>query len=847
MTVRATLLAFAWSVSLSAYAMADAPKKLDLPAGELIPALDALANQAVIELVYQPDQLKALHTRGLHGTYTPEAAIRILLKGTPLELHRDRSGAMVISPIQDKSHPTTSAPVSDAGIGEDNDPRDDRQLSGRQTMLAQAGETRTGDRAVEPSGVSGPGVDHGSVLQEVIVTAQKRVESALNVPISLTALNGEELQRTQSFRYQDFVDTVPGLQFNVNSGLGGQFEIRGISGGENASVATYIDETPYTAVGPYSGGTLMSPDLDTFDMNRIEVLRGPQGTLYGASALGGLIKYVTNAPDPSGFEAAAQSGVSSVNHGGTGDEVHGMINVPLTSRAALRIVGYDNYYPGFIDDPSRNLSDINGSRYAGGRASVLVNATDDLSVRVTGSYQERSFNDYAGGQDLVHGALTPLHGTLTEERLITQPGYAVTQLYNATINWNLGPASFLSTTSYSRYQTHTLWDDTAALGSGVSFSRPQDSLTQEIRLASRDDQAFKWQLGGFFTNQNEWESENLVPIDNGTVIYPPTICCRLNQHYREEAIFANINYAVTPAVELGIGGRFSKNNQTFDERLTFGGNTNEIFDTSAERVGTFSADAQWHFLPKGMVYARIASGFIPGGPNDFVPGSRPFPSTFGSSTAYSYEVGIKSQWLENRLTAEVSTFWIDWRHIQLSEVVNGYGTIANGGRARTDGVEWTLTYLPIQKLTLRFNGAYTGAHLTESAPTADCVVDPTALTPCIGLSGNRLPYVPLWQTSAAAEFRQPLPGHLTGIFGADWRFVSDRFTDFVGTSYGDSRLLPSYNIVNARGGVETTHWSFNVYVKNLADKRALLSFSTPPDNAIVYTPRTIGASVSVRY
>jgi outer membrane receptor protein involved in Fe transport len=164
--------------------------------------------------------------------------------------------------------------------------------------------------------------------------------------MSITALSGADLTASQAFRLEDFAGKVPGVSLIDFGGAGTQVVIRGITTGSvpvNSGVATYIDETPFTASGPFGGQYLLTPNLDTFDMQRIEVLRGPQGTLYGANSLGGVLKYVTNAPDPSAFSAAAETGVSSISNGGTGFDAHGMINLPLAQDLAVRLVGYDNF------------------------------------------------------------------------------------------------------------------------------------------------------------------------------------------------------------------------------------------------------------------------------------------------------------------------------------------------------------------------------------------------------------------------------------------------------------------------------------------------------------------------
>jgi len=240
-----------------------------------------------------------------------------------------------------------------------------------------------------------------------------------------------------------------------------------------------------------------------------------------------------------------------------------------------------------------------------------------------------------------------------------------------------------------------------------------------------------------------------------------------------------------------------------------------------------------------MLYARIASGFVPGGPNDIVPGSS-LPNSYSSSTTINYEAGIKSSFLSGRVTTELSVFDIHWHDIQLVAQINGLGTIANGGTAKSDGVEFNLTYLPIDGLTLNVNGAYTDARLTQATPAS-----------VGGQVGDRLPSVPLWEMSASAQYERPISGNLSGFAGAEWRFMGNRYSEF---SVGPRVNMPAFHIVDLRTGVETKKWSLSLYVKNVGDKIAinyvqpeLLADLSPAQAATVYTPRTIGLDITARF
>ena len=275
----------------------------------------------------------------------------------------------------------------------------------------------------------------------------------------------QQLTQSQANTLQDIANRVPGLQLVSDSPVDNQLIIRGISigaGALNTSVATYVDEVPYTSEGPFASSSELAPNLDTYDLARVEVLRGPQGTVYGANALGGLLKYVTNAPDLTGFSASFLTGVSSVEHGGVGYEEHGMVNLPLSDTLALRIVANDNRFPGYIDDPSRNQTQINSVDRYGGRASLLWQADPSLAVRLTAQYQYLEAHD-TGDVDVYPGSLQPIFGDLKQEKVIAQPQSVENEIYNATINWNLDFASLTSSTSYTKADPTITQDFTWAL------------------------------------------------------------------------------------------------------------------------------------------------------------------------------------------------------------------------------------------------------------------------------------------------------------------------------------------------------------------------------------------------
>jgi outer membrane receptor protein involved in Fe transport len=781
-----------------------------------------------VQVMMSADTVAKEKTKGVRGTQSASHALAALLQDSGLSYTVEGSTVHVVpAHITDQ---TESKPASSSD-------------SPKKAKVGD-GSTQTDARRKD--------------IEEVIVTAQKRDERLQDVPMSLTALSGDTLEQTHSFQFEDYVGTVPGLSLIATNARINQLVIRGIStgsGGVNGSVATYIDETPYGAVGPIAVPSSSAPNLDTFDMQRIEVLRGPQGTLYGANALGGLFKYVTNAPDLMKLTAKLAAGMSSVANGGPGYDVHGMVNVPLGDTAAVRLVGYTNRYPGFIDDPSRNASGVNASRFSGGRASVQWSPVNTLTVRLNALFQDRKWEDYPN-EDVNPTTLTPIYGNYKQVNLINQPGNDKTQIYNATVNWDFGFAKLVSATSYARnqWQIHAVdyskqfgvFLDAlpgSPYGFDVSDETDFNGITQELRLSSASNQSLEWLVGGYLTNQNSTQYQPYFPIDinTHTVLFNfPTNVGSFNipVHYHEWAAFGDVDYHLLPQFDVGVGGRYSKNSQTFHETGAglFGAGI-DIANQSSEDVFTYSADLRWHIDPQNMIYARVAKGFVPGGPNNAIPNAV-VQSSYHSSTTLNYELGLKSQFLDDRLFVDLSAFDIEWHDIQVVANIGGFNTTTNAGAARSKGFEWSVAYAPFGGLTLNWNGAYTDAHLTEATPTS-----------VGGVAGSRLPGVPLWQMSIGAQYERRLLADYSGFIGLNWRFMGRRFADF--EPVGSRQEMPSFRILDLRAGVQGSTWSVSLYAKNVADAIAINYLTREtfqgglgPQSASLYTPRTIGFSVT---
>jgi outer membrane receptor protein involved in Fe transport len=705
---------------------------------------------------------------------------------------------------------------------------------------------------------------------EVVVTAQKRTERLRNVAVSVSAVPGAALEQMRSIQLVDWAGYVPGLQAD-NVGAPGETKVA-IDGigpiGAASEVGFYVNDTPIGSSSSFQGGNGFSIDLMPYDLSRVEVLRGPQGTLYGASTMGGLIKYVLDDPNletVSGRIGGDVFGVQNAHEPGGG--VRGEVNVPIVGdKLAVRVSAYDENTPGYIDDITTGRKDDNAVQQYGGRLAALFKPTADLSIELSAIYQK----NHADNQAIValdQATGRPFAGSLTNINTRPEPYTQELQLYDATINWDLHFATLTSISSYQDFRNNTTEDLTDYIGVYLGLiGGPGPGLadfderyrlqkfTQEVRLASPAGQRLEWLLGGFYTHERGSNTEVFNAYDLTGARLPglnPLEFADLPSIYQEYAVFGDATLHVTDRFDLAAGLRYAHNDQSFIE--SEGGALLNPADPStpvltlpgksSEGVVTFSVSPSFHITPDTMVYARIASGYQPGGPNVVLPGQTA-PAQFHSARLTDYQFGLKSSFLAGRASVDLSAFYIDWSQIQVSVLVGAGSAIENAGAARSQGFDFSGTYSPIRGLVLGGNLAYTDAYLTTPVPSLAVV------------SGARLPGVPLWSGSLTAEYSAPLVNDWTGFVGGGYRYVGPRFSEVEGGIANGAPLgLPvrAYNVVDMHLGARNAGWTVTVFAKNLLDERAYLSpadyfndgvLGLPIDiKAPVLQPRTVGVSI----
>ncbi|WP_313804600.1 TonB-dependent receptor [Sphingobium sp.] len=693
---------------------------------------------------------------------------------------------------------------------------------------------------------------------EIIVTANKRSENIQIVAQAVTAVSGELLSDTQVKSLTDIGGYVPGLQID-SAGTPGQtmISIRGVAPvGPGATVATYIDDTPVGSSSAHAGAVSFMLDLLPYDLDRLEVLRGPQGTLYGASSMGGLIKYVLSEPSLSKFRAQFGVGGSTMAHSdGIGRGARGLISGPiidgkLGATASLAV----EHTPGYIDNPLLGTKDQNGYNQINGRIGLLWEPADNLKIKFNALYNRIRSKGNAN-VPLDPATLRPLVGKWADNNQRPQPFESKIQYYSGMINYDVAGAEFVSATSYSDTRTHQAIDETYIFGiaypllgfpAGTSQSHYRLHLkkfTQEARLQSSPGAKLEWLIGGFFTNEKatNFQRPDALAADGTPLPFDPIFDAALPSSYTEYAAFGDLTLHLNDQIEIAGGVRYSKNHQKFSEIATSAliGDQLLLDQKSRDSVTTYSASAKYRFTDKIMAYARVASGYQPGGPNIALFGA---PPTFKPDTLTNYEAGLKTQFLDDRVLLDLAAFHIDWKDIQLIASNGGISFVANGGKAKSEGFEGNVTLRPVEGLQFDGTIAYVHAVLTQDAPPID------------GLKGDHLPYIPSWSGSVRASYTHPVSSEWDASLGAGLRLVGKRISQV--NSSPLSFPLGGYAALDVNASLSNDRYTVRLFAKNLTDRHAYLSYNVLQNgltNAVsqisstVLQPRVIGVAFDAKF
>jgi len=805
---------------------------LNIDALPIVEALHGWARQTGMQLVVMaPDELKGsqLVAPAVKGSFTSQAALEYLLSGTQLtyEIVNDRTVV-----IRRQSKPLTRAHSR-------VEPREDQKLM-RLAMVQDSG--------AKQSFGGGESSEKQRYTEEVIVTAQKRSENIQDVPVSISAVSAGQLRAADATQLSDVAAAIPGLQLNSQTGQPGSVNItlRGITTADITSTTTAIvvDDVPVGSSSAYAYAALSGVDLLPYDLDHVEVLKGPQGTLYGASSLGGLVKYVTTTPKLDEF--SARVGGSAAGVSGSGDTAasgRGFINMPVIPQELAISVGAGHAYrPGYIDNIATGERDFNDGEQDNARVALLWQPREEFRAKLTGLYNSSDFNGLgAVAYDVVTNQ--PVYGHTRTSFNKPFRDRRQTSLFIGDLSYDFGAVTLTSVTGYSDMEGTVTYDaseipfyKTTFQANGIlnpgEFNSHIKRLSQEFRLSSDEGQQLQWLVGAFYNRERTRYVEHIDAVftadDQPAPEFTPFYDNDSPSRFEEKAVFANLTYQITDAWDVGGGTRYSRNDQSVSADTTGwlvgGGGASPTFHSS-DHSTTWAINSRYRFNPSAMLYGRVATGYRPGGANT----AAGVPPIYKPDKTVSYELGLKSDLFYDLLHLNVTAFYIDWTDIQLTErLPNQIPFTGNAGKARSQGVELSSSYRITQELKFGLSAAYTDAKLETDAVAVGA------------RAGDRLPNTPEWSVLASMDWSHSLSNEYTANAGLAWRYVTSRESAFP-FAQGGAAHLAAYDAADLTAGLATDRWTANLFVKNLTNEEAFLSYSN--FGATILQPRTLGVSM----
>ncbi len=673
--------------------------------------------------------------------------------------------------------------------------------------------------AAEAAGASAPPRDIG----EVIVTASKREENIQKVAMSIQAIDTKKLNQLNVNNFQDYVKYMPSVSFQTFAPDQTSVYMRGVASGDNAnhsgplpSVGAYLDEQPITTIG----GTL---DIHVYDIARVEVLPGPQGTLYGASSQSGTIRIITNKPSTAGFSGAISLEGNTVAHGGQGYVAEGFVNIPLGSRAAIRLVAFDEHDAGYIDNVPGTRpfatagSVINNSAFVakdfnhvntyGGRAALKFDLNDNWTIMPTVVFQDLDapgvfgFEPSVGDLQVQRFAPDKYHDRWVQAALNITGKIGRFDLTYSGGYFHRKETSVTDYTDYSvaydqRFGSGYYWTD----NNGVPLANPQQVIygkdifekgSNELRIASPSTDRFRIIAGLFQERQTHWILQDYQIAGFGDSVsvtgWPNTIWLTdQNRIDRDEAVFAEAAFDITPQLTItgGIRGYHYHNSiyGFFGYSAGYSSHTGESqcfpgltfrdapcvdLNRSVAASGeTHKVNLTYKFDDNKLVYFTYSTGFRPGGVN-----RRSGLPDYAADTLTNFEVGWKTSWLDHRVHFNGAVYDEDWSNFQFSFLgLNSFTVVENAPSARILGVESNVDWRVSPQLTVSAAGSYNDGKLTQNFcgadPVTGMIIATCADSAAQAIHGQVLPFTSKFKGNITARYTFPLAGWDAHVQGA---------------------------------------------------------------------------------
>ena len=713
--------------------------------------------------------------------------------------------------------------------------------------------------------------DGDSTLESVVVTATKRETKLADTPISMTVIGAEALSVTHADSFADYARLVPGLTA-IDSGPGEKrYALRGLQAAGEPEVALYYDEIPISGLpGPSLDTGSDQPDIKLWDAERIEVLRGPQGTLYGNGSMGGAIRIISKRPDLSEFAATTEAEGGVTERGAPSWGVSGMLNVPIVlNRVAVRLTFYDRHQGGWIDNLERSEITLrqpsgqnqNFEHTWGSRLSVTLAASDRWNITSVFYYQKLQ----TGDSFETYPSFAQADNPYVSAAFVRTPWDDESAMANLISTYDLGWASFVATASYQNRVADQSLDTTRYLLSlfgcteftwnvscfgppivpAVSYAHEGVMASSgELRLVSKSEGRLQWTTGAFVQRAATYrhgqvagaDADGYIDIDPATGIADNRLFARTNyDQFNQYALYAEGTYDVFHGLDATVGLRwfhsYRSDQQIIDQQFFPGEPVGpEPFQSFGESALFKKFQLSKKLTPDLLLYAEAAQGFRAGGPN-YPGGFTETAPPYKSDSVWDYEFGWKAGGDDGRVMFTGDVFHIDWSHLQQLVPTSLFSYIVNAGSARSDGFESEIDAHLTDRFEASLGGSCANAHLIGPQPAAS---DASMQL----YEGERLGGVPKWTANASALYRTPVTGLLSLSGRIDYTYQSSRptVTPTQSPAYfvvGASNLTSLHLLLEQR-----EQWTLGLHIENLFNAFAPLSGQALDSNLI----RTVTAA-----
>jgi outer membrane receptor protein involved in Fe transport len=715
------------------------------------------------------------------------------------------------------------------------------------------------------TGAAAAGAAEQVEVEEIVVTASRRAQEVQNVPASVAVIDPQAFSAGGVTSLTGVLKYVPGVNFNDDGAPGqGSITMRGVANiFSTPSVGIYLDDIPYGSVTAFAEGANFALDSLLGNVERVEVIKGPQGTLFGAASMGGSLRYITKEPSLTDFKARFAIDMSDTAQGGFNQLYKAGVDVPIISdKLSVGVSGFYQDNEGFIDQANRPEENVNDAELKGGQATVLFKPTDDFKVRL--NYMDQKF-DFSEQNSVPFDITTgePLLGRYQQNTAAGgQPTQIEYELTSATFEYQADWATATLASSYQEFAQNAILDLTRFFGPLVDAQAGDppgtntvpleliistDRWAHEFRLTSANNEHLEWLVGLYYTKEESSNFQKAVGQPSGFNL----VTQEFPSDYKEKAVFGNVTYYFTPQLDATLGARFSSN----DMSVLFTG-TGFLAgpalprQTVSDDVQTYLFNARYRPNDDLSLYVRIADGYRPASANlplldpstgDVI--SLPFVK---ADSLWSYEVGAKGKVAGGAVGYDVAVYRIKWEDLQVFQSLNGVNVGTNASSDVTaDGIEATLTLQPTRGLNLVASAAYALSELDDDDPIVG------------GLSGEQLPGIPEWTFSLSGDYDFML-GSLDAFVGGGVAYQDQRKTSFNGgVGAGGVVIEPAntnfdtddYVTVDLRTGVRFGRYELSLYATNLFDEYGFQRATTvgTQGNATILRPRTIGAVFSAEF